>query len=419
MQLYYFLAIVISLSFGSLPPSETPFSQAVGFSASVVIAWWILCGLATVQVSGLIRSGDVSIDTGLRWFERQTTCLRWLSLALVALCLGGFGLARNLSSLPVLGSSNTLQSLLLLSPAIMMMLGMWIAEHLFSVRQGWDQPGWRALAGSVWSAIRGNIGWLVTPILCVMLVTDIASHFTTEIPSWLGWGALASLILFGIPMVISRVFPTVPMDAEDRVWFQSILSSVGMGRCRIIVWDTRHRFHNAMIAGVLGRFRILLVTDRLLAELPRQELAMVILHEVAHAKRRHVPLRMLSLVPAWAMGLAVQHRLSSGKIFGIDGSAWAALVGTLISILATVLVLRWVSYRIEHDADKTACRLAPLVAIDCEDVPASEQQAQQRLASALAHVTAGSDSAATRSWLHPSVVDRVEVLSLGSGNQNG
>ena len=137
---------------------------------------------------------------------------------------------------------------------------------------------------------------------------------------------------------------------------------------------------------------------------------MVMLHEVAHAKRFHVPLRILALVPAWLLGAGLERGLmhDSMPVWAAD---WAGTLGSVLSLLATVLILRWVSYRSEFDADTVACLSAPAVSRSCERVPATEPDARRQLASALLRVTEGCAAARRPTWLHPGIADRINAFS--------
>ena len=424
MQLYYFLAVILSLSFGSLPASNQSFAQALAFTALVVLAWWVLSYLSVRLVTRLIDQGEVSVDVGYDWFHRQTECFRWFSLALVLLCLGGFGLGRNLDQVPLVRHSLAAQAVVLLSPALAMMAGLWAGEYLFGSGLSGARPRLRSCLAWVVSALRCSVGWLLLPILGIMLMLDLASAVSLggEIPAWTGWAGVGVSVLLGIPLLVRKVFPTKPLDPATKSWIEAVVLSAGMRSCRIVMWDTGGRTHNAMIAGLLGRFRVLLLSDRLVDELNRQQLAMVILHEVAHAKRFHIPLRIVALVPAWLAGAAIDRGLASAAALQADASqlaagsqlaAWAGTIGSAVSILATVLILRWVSYRSEFDADRIACRLAPEVAKHCAEVPATEAGARLQLAAALLHVTAESDASRQASWLHPGIVDRIDAFAPG------
>ncbi|KAA5545322.1 M48 family metalloprotease [Roseiconus nitratireducens] len=412
MQLYYFLAIILSLSFGSLPESTQPFASAIGFSSFVIAAWWVLCFLAARLVSESIDQGQVSADLGYRLFDRQMDCFRWLSLGLIALCLAGFGLGRNLDQLPILRHSMALQAAVLLMPALSVMVALWAAEHWFAVRAGWTAPGPIAALRSIGSTARTSVGWVVVPILALLAGVDVISRipWLQTLPPWLGWVAFAVVLVLCVPSLVRRLFPASPLDDELANWIDVLLRASGAGPMRVLQWDTRGRMHNAMIAGILGRHRVLLVSDRLVADLTRGELAMVILHEVAHARRYHVPLRIAALIPAWLLGAGVQTLVRHQPL--AEGlRSWSAALGCLASVLATVLVLRIVSYRSEFDADWSACRWAPAAAEGCPGVPPSETLAARDLGSALCKVTASSEAARKATWLHPAVADRIDRLA--------
>ncbi|WP_182864850.1 M48 family metalloprotease [Rhodopirellula sp. JC639] len=416
MQLYYFLAVILSLSLGSLPASSQSFARAAGFTALVILAWWVLCYLAVRLVVRLIDQGEVDARVGYDWFDRQTECFRWFSLGLVLLCLGGFGLGRNLDQLPLVQNSLALQAMVLLFPAMAMMSGLWAGEYLFAARLGLVRPSVWAGLKSIVATLRCSVGWLVAPIVGILALVDLVAltSIGDQVPPWVAWGALGLLLVAGIPVLVRRIFPTTPLDDATLQWIQSVVAAAGIRRCKIVQWDTGLQTHNAMIAGLLGRFRVLMLSDRLVRELSREELAMVILHEVAHARRFHVPLRIAALVPAWLAGAALERGLMHDSLsaWGADWAAdWAGTLGSALSLLATVLILRVVSYRSEYDADAVACRLAPSVAQTCAEVPATESDAGHQLAAALLRVTEDSDAARKPTWLHPGISDRIDAFA--------
>jgi len=423
LQLYYFLVLLLSLSFGSLPTTGADADTAIDqlrhaalFTALVVVAWWTLCYLSVRMVVGLIEAGEVSSSIGVDWFNRHTECFRWLSLGLVFLCLGGFGLGRDLDAIPVLGASLAAQSGILLLPAILMMTGIWAAEYWFGVCLGWTDFGWLDASRWLWASLRCTIGWLVVPIVGVLAALDLFAVFSVGgwvpgwVPAWMLWIVMIGAAVAGIPWAIRRVFPTRPPDDATRQWIESMVQEAGLRGCSVVVWETGGRSHNAMIAGLLGRFRVLMVSDRLVTELSREQLAMVILHEAAHAARYHVPLRIAALAPVWLLGSSLQHFLGQDGVPDVIGE-WAAMIGAATSLAGTVLVLRWVSYISEYDADAAACRIAPAVARRVDGVPSSSGQAARVLAVALHRVTEDCAQARRPTWLHPGIRDRMDRLT--------
>jgi Zn-dependent protease with chaperone function len=157
-----------------------------------------------------------------------------------------------------------------------------------------------------------------------------------------------------------------------------------------------------MIAGFLPGLRTVLISDRILDELPRDQTAMVLLHEAAHLRRRHVPLRMACVLPAWAVGMTVT-RLAGDQ-------SWAGALGTFAGVLITLCALRLVAYRTEFDADAQACRLAERLGGAVPGVPSSRHDAAAALRAALLRVTQETPSSRKPSWLHPGLAARLDRL---------
>jgi Zn-dependent protease with chaperone function len=157
-----------------------------------------------------------------------------------------------------------------------------------------------------------------------------------------------------------------------------------------------------MVAGFVPPLRTLLLSDRLLDEMPRSQIAMVVLHEAAHLRRRHVPMRMAAIVPAWGVGALVSRAASD--------HTWGMILGSVVGIVLTMAILRWVAYRTEFDADVQACKMAESIGGKIDHVPASFGEAANSLAAALTRVTHDSPSSRKATWLHPSVADRIDWM---------
>jgi Zn-dependent protease with chaperone function len=126
---------------------------------------------------------------------------------------------------------------------------------------------------------------------------------------------------------------------------------------------------------------------------------MVVLHEAAHLRRYHVPLRMLTIVPAWLLGGLITHFA--------EGHSWAMAAGSGVAIAMTLITLRIAAVRTELDADVQACQMATEMADRVRDVPRSYENASEALSNALLRITVESPSARKASWLHPAVSQRI------------
>lgn len=404
MHLYLFLLVVVSLSCGSLPAEEVPLLRAAAATAGMVIAWGLLCHIGARLCARQVRLQAMDPLLGAEILEKQLAAFRWLGLAVVVLCLGGFGLARGLDSIPYVGSSIFLQSLILLSPGLAITALTWSAEHRYGVLLGYVDAGSIHHVQSLWQSFRGNIAWLVMPVWLLMGLSDAISLLpvSRDVAGWITVGMLLLIVPLGLPWMIRHLFKTSRLDEPAERWIAQLIDAAGLGRTRAVRWDTERRAFNAMVVGFVPPLRTLLVSDRLLDELPRSQIAMVVLHEAAHLKRRHVPIRMLAILPAWGVGAAVSRLAGEHD--------WAMIGGSAVGILLTLVILRMVAYRTEYDADVQACRMAARIAPHVDHVPPTYEKACEALSSALMRVTFDQPSCRKPTWLHPGVADRIDCM---------
>ena len=116
MQLFYFLVVIVSLSCGSLPGVETGWMFPVIATAGVVGFWSLLCYLGAGMIARQVKADQLDPVVGARWLEKQLEIFRWISLAVIVLCLAGFGLARIIETAPIMEYSMFVQAIVLLTP---------------------------------------------------------------------------------------------------------------------------------------------------------------------------------------------------------------------------------------------------------------------------------------------------------------
>jgi Zn-dependent protease with chaperone function len=406
MQLYSFLTLIVSLGCGSLPPTEASLLQSATASAALVLGWTLLCHVAARTCANQVRSEKIDPLVGSDLLEKQLTVFRWLGLGVALFCLAGFGLAGAIARIPVVESSAFLQAILLLIPGVVLTAGTWSAEHLYGVLMGYTSRGVHNYLNSMQMIFRSGIGWLLIPVLLLLGMNDAISMLPISERAASGINAITILLLItvGVPLLIHRLFKTKPLQETNASWVNELLSAAGVARTRAVRWETGGRTYNALVAGFIPPLRTLLISDRLIDELPRSQVAMVVLHEAAHLRRRHMPLRMLAILPAWGSGALVT-RLAGDH-------TWAMTGGTVFGILMTLLLLKIVAYRTEHDADVQACRMAEKMAGGVPDVPATYGEAADALSAGLWRVTADQPKSRKPTWLHPGVSERVARMQL-------
>ncbi len=223
-----------------------------------------------------------------------------------------------------------------------------------------------------WEQTRHQMLIVLVPITLVLGWTDILDWAAGRVErrvgeaQWLGplIGAahLAGIlvILVFIPLVLRLIWTTVPLGAgELRDRLEAMCRAHGV-RCRdLLVWRTHSEMLNGAVVGIVPGLRYILLTDALLEQLPERQVEAVMAHELAHARRHHLP---------WLMGLmiAVISLAWAGASAGIEvvlpewarvedqPNAVASVVGFLVAAGVGFVAFGWVSRRFEEQADAFA-----------------------------------------------------------------
>lgn len=412
MPLYWFLLVITALGSDAVPAREVPVLQALLATFGLWAGWGLLAHVAVRAAVLQVRGEHVSYLAAANAFSRQMELLRWFALLLVLLALVGFGTAGLLDRLPwACSESLTVRGLLLLIPGVLMTVWSWHCELRFEqaiytqVVTRWPQSmirWWNQLA----AMFRMQGAWLIAPILLLLATIDV-SQWLFQLERVQGayvGGAIAMVALpLALPHVLTKVWKLhVLPDQEQREWLQGLVGGAGVRGVRLQQWDTEESVCTAMVAGFVPYFRSLLLSDALLLRLSRPQLAMVVLHELAHIRRRHLPQRLAVLVPVWAVAMSVTRLL--------EGVPLAEVAGIVAGLLASMVALRWIAYRTEYDADRYAVEMAVALAGRIEGVPLTRSEAGSSLASALLAVTSDHPQSRRASWMHPSIDARCQRL---------
>ncbi len=435
MSLYLFLAVVLSLASASVAPrDEIPLKQSVVASAALLLAFGLLVQSFAAVAKARIAAGEEprAIAAG---FERRLEWLRWLGLGFALVCLLGFQLAAVVPTWPIASQSLCLQAAILLTPAMVAIgLTLW-SESRFTRWLAGPSPAGNDAAVRAGGSLSRCVGWLVAPILALLAVADLVALLT-----WAGFdppvvGAIGSpaigpdsaiagitvmlslvvvMPLF-VPSIAKRVWATRAWDAQDPSWLRELAGRDRGFRVEMRVWDTGMRHANAVVVGFYPGFRLLLLTDRLIRDLPPDQLRLIVLHEFAHIRRRHIWFRLAAVIPGWGLAMLAVDQLG--------GSSWLHPVGYGVAIVTTLVLLRWVAHATEYDADRTACQLALLDSAagpHTANIPSGDDRTSlagdrrvpaECLVSALRTVCGGTAARWRRSsWLHPSVAARCDAI---------
>lgn len=370
MQLSLLVAVVAALVCAQQAPG-TPSPAALAHTAWVLVGG----GLVVLLAAGSARVVATALmsDSARRpLWRRRFTRLQQLHVGLWLFYVVG---ALTLCDWPRivrynwgLGHAILLKDVLILAPVWLPLVGSWAA--FFDVRRaeqecgpsGASPPGTRWQF--VWLHARHHLGLCLLPVLALLAGQDVLALLT---PAWeenpVAWGGHAALLLaiaLAFPWLLSHIWHTAPLpDSDLRQRLVRLTGTMGI-RCRDFrIWQTNGQVLNAAVAGLFPAARYVFLTDGLLTFLQDDELEAVVAHELGHARRRHLWLR-LALVglplwvliqvrawsPAWASACSgwLAARFSDSPV-----SLHLVVAGLVCALMATALG-RY-SRLLEHDAD--------------------------------------------------------------------
>src|SRR5688572_20978462 len=125
----------------------------------------------------------------------------------------------------------------------------------------------------------------------------------------------------------------------------------------ILIWRTENRIANALVMGIVPRFRYVLLSDLLLAEMTDEQVEAVFAHELGHVVHRHMIWYLVFLAVLVLMLAVVDFALvTQQKRLGLPAWVSPGLVSTLIGFAGFVIAFGYVSRRFERQADVFAAR---------------------------------------------------------------
>ncbi len=367
-------------------------------------------------------------------FYRRVIELAWVIMLPIGLTITNWGPALKAAEASGMGQSVCL--VLWFLPTLMLLIALeWnsadlevfidermkMAEAALGLSQN-AAPGPRLVERWLLRLKLGEFGGCLlcmTPVFAVVAVTDIAAllvpNLSIEVRACL---ALSVMIVSGIVTapwwmgLWMGAKQIAPGSTGDRIW--ELCQLAGCSGLQVKCIASKNSWCGAAVVGWHSFHRQLWIGDGLIAKLSPMELDMVVLHEIAHVKRRHFFWRLLPIVLGsfigWtsheivALGIAV---MPSEHPFAIGLAKSGTSIGLAIGLLATIVAIGWYARRCELDADRYACHLAALVS------PWSSRQpsrAAMVMISALENLIGSNDEAAQMTWLHPSLDDRAENL---------
>lgn len=358
-----------------LAPAESTGATA----AAVVLALSAAVGLRTWVVRTLRRDPDRRPEV-VHGYGRLRHILFFLNLGLVAVAVLGLGwgaAVRDLAAVrPDRGWDRAPPGIELLVPLpyFLILFGCWLiyydAERAL-YRTAVPAPA--AAFGSRLGYFARNLGRIALMVglpLGLFVTQQSLARVDSDVvkENWYRAASVAVvpvLILF-MPLVIKpllglRTLPAGP--TRDRL--QTVARRLHFRCTDFLLWPTHGSAANAMIVGLLPRVRYIIFTDRILDEMPPDELEAVLGHEIGHAKHGHIWYYALFLILSMAalaaglllLGDAVEAWVSKEQAARLkEYVQWLALVPVAVMAGYIFLVFGFLSRRCERQADVYGCR---------------------------------------------------------------
>jgi len=358
---------------------------AVGFAATAVgLALAVAITLRRWVVRTLrhspIRKPDIA-DT----YSRVRRVMFFLNIGTVTLAVLVFGWGWFVQTTVVvtqLGDDGKpllapFAELLVPLPYFAMLLVAWLvyydaerALHRTTVLGPIDRPFW-SRAGYMFNHARQFALLVMLPVLLFAFQQTIL-RFDPE-TTQADWFQIASLacmplLLIAMPLLIKPVLGLTSMPAGPiRERLEALAARLHFRCSDFLLWPTHGAAANAMIVGLVPRIRYVVFTDRILEDLPADELDAVFGHEVGHAKHGHIwnyaAFLALSMTVLAALLLCIGMELdAAGVTVPMWARTWVKLVPMLFVAGYIFVVFGHLSRRCERQADVYGCR-----AVSCGD----------------------------------------------------
>ena len=240
---------------------------------------------------------------------------------------------------------------------------------------------------------RHYLGLIIAPLLIVLACYDTVQNFAAPLgKSWQTACELVCLLvcILTFPAILGLVWRTTPLPAgplRDRLG--QVGEAMGVKIRNIMIWQSENMITNAAVTGLLPTRRYVYLSDGMLSRMDDDQIVAVYAHELAHARNRHLSLRLTALLAGCAVWQASLNctQLTQGLGFVYNT--------TLLTLVAVGLLAIFAFY----------CRALELQA----DLCASAGGRTEAIATALLRLKSLAGDGGN-GWLHPTVDRRVAMI---------
>jgi Zn-dependent protease with chaperone function len=266
--------------------------------------------------------------------------------------------------------------------------------------------------GGLGLGFRGFLGLSLLPILLMLGLEEVMERveslqklaFIYPVTGWILVTGTMALILFFLPLLLRFILKARPLPAGPlRERLERMCAVAGFCASDLLVIPTgRARMANAFVVGFSGRWRYVFFMDAILDGMTTDELECVVLHEITHSQKWHIPFYL-----AFALAFSLATVLVNDLLDAAQVSPTLKWVGIMAWALCYWrFAFGWISRRFETEADLVAARLAPAAANGLAPYAAARSMAAalDRVA-ALNHVPVWAPS-----WRHFTIERRIDIL---------
>jgi hypothetical protein len=256
--------------------------------------------------------------------------------------------------------------------------------------------------------------FVLFPAATVILIRDLEPYLSTlnDFEKSAACGALFLILAAGLPLLLLTIcshgnFKDSILENQIKTIF--IQNRINLRKIRI--WRTGNQVANAAVVGIIPRFRMLLLSDKLLNLFPQNELLAIVKHEAGHVMLWHTFTR-LGFLSLPILAIAQQQTQLAEMPFPHLEGGLQELADTAIPFfpcgiyLAFLLItLPWLSHQMEHEADIFACQSKGLRKSE------GDAESSADLKCALLRLAALAPGNYERqSLFHPSLERRIELI---------
>ncbi|MFK7770300.1 MAG: M48 family metallopeptidase [Mariniblastus sp.] len=324
-----------------------------------------------------------------------------------------------------------IDELLILAPILFSLAASWAIFYEIqgslgdesSSRIRFDVADWRRRIAYVSIRFRIYVLLVLIPIAIAVLARD-AEPWIRSVPNWtavVAYGVGTIVVMASFPFLILLIWQNHAVPNEElRTELRSTCKDLRLHIFDIRVWKTGGQIINALVAGILPKFRVILLSDELLNRFPKNELLAIVRHEAGHLRLWHLPIRIgFTVLPLIA--LTIDEQNPSGILAtlesmfshaGLASGTGLVLVG-LVYLIYLYFSVSWLSHKMEFEADIFSCQtIGKHESMIDSDLATDMSDALLRLAS----ITPGQYE--KKSLLHPSIKDRIRVIHVITSSPN-